>query len=154
MRTSAWLRQSSWWVLATEICPSQLWTSRWLARSSSPTQMKMKTGTGEWKYESSVVQRALFYAIDVCFMWFYLWQVWVTDMWSFIGFKLVFRWFEDDNSLLLWTVWQQGGVSDTLVVFLCTVGDFFEIVWKWHKHTLTVSVEPTDSCTLWALVSS
>lgn len=50
MRTSAWLLQSSWWVLATEICPSQLWTSRWLARSSSPTQMKMKTGKGKWSY--------------------------------------------------------------------------------------------------------
>lgn len=64
----------------------------------------------------------------------------VTDMGSFCGFKQL----RSDNSSLLGTLWQKGGVSDTLVVFLCTVGDFFEIIW--HKHTLTVQGEPTDSC--------
>lgn len=49
MRTSAWLLQSSCWVLATEICPWLLWTSHWLAHSSSPMQTKMKTGMGEWR---------------------------------------------------------------------------------------------------------
>lgn len=41
-------------------------------------------------------------------------------------------WFQTANNLLSC---EERGLSDTLLVFLCTVGDFSEIIWKWHKHT-------------------
>lgn len=116
MRTSTWLLQSSWWVLATEICPSQLWTSRWLARSSSPTQMKMKTGTGEWSYCCIV-------SIVICdtfglfvFNMICLCGECERQTWSFIGLKQLFsvnsRWqLASVNSLATGRCkWHTGGI--------------------------------------------
>lgn len=139
-------------MLGSSSPAGEFWLQRPAPRSSGPLAGRLAAPLQcrrRWKQGrvsgSSVGQRTLFYVKDalVCLGGKCEWQT--RDHFLVSSSFTV-------TTIHFWEqFWQLGSVSDTLV-FLFAVGDFSEIIWKWHKHTLTVGVEPTDSCILWALI--